>query len=60
MGKLFVISIAIAIGYTIGYRDARANPDHVLARAVQQIRTTFRATPSNDIDARMSKLEGKN
>ncbi len=60
MGKLFVLSVAIAIGYTIGYRDARANPDHIATRLVQVVRTTFHASPSNDIDARMSKLEGKN
>lgn len=60
MGKLFVLSVAIAVGYTIGYRDARANPDHIATRLVQIVRTTFRASPSNDIDARMSKLEAKN
>ena len=59
MGKMFVLGIAIAIGYSIGYRDARANSDHVLARAVEQVRVTFGAKPVNDIDDKMSKLEGK-
>lgn len=60
MGKAFVLGVAIAIGYTIGYRDARANSDHVVTRAVEQLRVTFGAKPTNDIDATMSRLEGKN
>ena len=60
MGKLFVMGVAIAIGYTIGFRDARANSDHIVTRAVEQVRVAFGAKPTNDIDDRMSKLEGKN
>jgi hypothetical protein len=60
MGKLFVLAVAIAVGYTLGYRDARNHTEHILARAVDQVRTTFGATPQNDIDAVMSKVEGKN
>lgn len=59
MGKLLVLSVAIVVGYTIGYRDARTNPDHIATRAVQMVRTMFGATPTNDIDAKMSRLEGK-
>jgi hypothetical protein len=59
MGKFFVLGIAIAIGYSIGYRDARVNSEHILTRAVQQVRTTFRASPTNDIDAVMTKVEGQ-
>ena len=59
MGKIFVLGIAIAIGYTIGYRDARAHPTHILGRAVEQVRQTFKAENGNDIDGRMEKLEGK-
>jgi hypothetical protein len=59
MGKFFVLAVALAIGYSLGYRDARANPDHVLHRAVQQVRTIFGAKPTNDIDAVMTKVEGK-
>jgi hypothetical protein len=59
MGKAFVLGVVMAIGYSIGFRDARANSDHVLTRAVEQIRVTFGAKPTNDIDAAMSRLEGK-
>jgi len=60
MGKLLVVGVAIAIGYSIGYRDARANSNHILSRAVQQVRTTFNAKPANDVDAVMTRIEGKN
>jgi hypothetical protein len=60
MGKVFVFGIAIAIGYLLGYSDARAHPNHVLGRVVQQIKVTFNAKPANDIDAVMTKVEGKN
>ena len=60
MGKGFVLGIAITIGYMIGYRDARAHPNHILRRVVEQIKVTFNAKPANDIDAVMTKVEGKN
>lgn len=60
MGKLFVLSIAIAVGYTLGYRDARAHSHDILTRAVTQIRTTFGGKELNNVDAVMSKIEDKN
>jgi hypothetical protein len=60
MGKALLLGVAIAVGYSIGYRDARVNTENILTRAVEQLRVTFGAKPTNDIDAVMSKLEGKN
>jgi hypothetical protein len=60
MGKLFVLAVAIAVGYAIGFRDARINSEHILTRAVDQVRELFGATPTNDVDAVMTKIEGKN
>lgn len=60
MGKLFVLGFAIAVGYAIGYRDARNHPNHIVTRAVEQVRVTFGGKPVNDIDAVMTKVEGKN
>jgi hypothetical protein len=60
MGKALLLGVAIAVGYSIGYRDARVNSEHILTRAVEQLKVTFGAKPTNDIDAVMSKLEGKN
>ena len=62
MGKFFVLGIAIAVGYAIGYRDARINTEHIVTRAVDQVRETFgaEAGSANDIDAVMKRVEGKN
>ena len=62
MGKFFVLSVAIAVGYAIGYRDARNNTEHIVTRAVDQVRETFGAESGsvNDIDAVMKRVEGKN
>ena len=60
MGKAFLLGVAIIIGYSIGYRDARVHPKNILARAVDQVKETFNAKPMNDVDAVMTKVEGKN
>ena len=62
MGKIFVLGVAIAAGYAIGYRDARSHSEHIVIRAVEQVRLTFGAESgsANDIDAVMKKVEGKN
>ena len=60
MGKAFVLGVAIAIGYAFGYSDARNHSDHIVTRAVEKVRTTFGRKGVNDIDAVMSKVEGKN
>lgn len=59
MGKVFVLGIAIAAGYFIGYRDARNHSEHIVTRTVEQIKTTFGRNAGNDVDAVMSKVEGK-
>jgi hypothetical protein len=59
MGKLFLLGIAIAFGYFIGYRDARAHSDHIVTRSIEEVRVFFGADGSrNDVDAVMNKLEG--
>jgi hypothetical protein len=61
MGKVFVLGFAIAVGYAIGYRDARNHSEHIVTRAVEQVSETFGGKKStNDIDAVMTKVEGKN
>ena len=59
MGRFLVLGVAIAVGYAIGFRDARKHPEHILSRAVAGVRTAFGATPTNDVDAIMTKVEGK-
>ena len=60
MGKFLVLGVAIAVGYSLGYRDARSHPKHIVARAVDQVRTVFHAENHNDVDAVMTRIEGKN
>ena len=61
MGKFLVLGVAIAVGYAIGFRDARKHPEHILSRAVDQVRETFGGGRTvNDVDAVMTKVEGKN
>jgi hypothetical protein len=60
MGRILVLGVAIAVGYTIGFRDARNHSEDILARAVQQVRVAFGGKPANDVDAVMRKVEGKN
>ena len=62
MGKVFVLGVAIAVGYAIGYRDARTHSQHIVTRTVELVRETFGADSrsANDIDAVMKKVEGKN
>ena len=62
MGKIFILGVAIAVGYAIGYRDARTHSEHIVTRAVDQVRETFgsKSASANDIDAVMKRVEGKN
>lgn len=60
MGKLFMLGIAIAAGYAFGFRDARQNSENIVARAVVQVRIAFGGRPANDVDAIMTRVEGKN
>ena len=60
-GKLFVLGVAVAAGYFLGYNDARKNPENIVSRSVQEVREFFGADKSrNDVDAIMNKVEGKN
>jgi hypothetical protein len=60
MGKFLLVGVAVVIGYSFGFRDARKHSENILVRAVDKISTAFGATPTNDIDAVMTKVEGKN
>ena len=60
MGKLFLVVAAIAVGYMLGFRDAQGHPDHILARTVHQLQKSFGGRDVNNVDAVMTKVEGKN
>ena len=61
MGKLFVLGVAVVVGYFLGYNDARKHSEHFVTRSVQEVREFFGGdTNRNDVDAVMNKIEGKN
>jgi hypothetical protein len=60
MGKYFVLGFAVAIGYAIGFRDARHHQEHIVSRAVEQVRGLFGDQRRNDFDGAMNRVEGKN
>ena len=61
MGKIFLLGVAVAVGYFTGYNDARKHSENIVTRSVQEVREFFGADKSrNDVDAIMSKVEGKN
>ncbi|MES2525083.1 MAG: hypothetical protein V4617_20460 [Gemmatimonadota bacterium] len=55
----FILVIGIAIGYSYGWKDAQANTKHVAERMVERIGGDNKQNFSGDIDASMSKGEGR-
>ena len=61
MGKIFLFAAALALGYSLGFKDARMHSENIVVRAVNQVGIAFGGNHStNDVDAVMSKVEGKN
>jgi hypothetical protein len=62
MKKLVVMFVAgIAIGYFYGFADAKAHPHNVVQRVVSRVGGSNRDLMSNDMDAKMERIErGKN
>jgi len=55
---IVLLAIGIAIGYFIGFGDAKKHADNVVQRMVTRIGMGAGAQ-GNDIDARMEKVGGK-
>ena len=60
MGKLFLLAAAIAVGYMLGFKDARTHKEHIVARAVHRVGGSIGGRDVNNVDAVMTKVEGKN
>ena len=60
MAGLDAHGAALILGYTLGFKDARTHSENILVRAVNEVRVAFGAKPANDVDAVMTKVEGKN
>ena len=57
MGKIVLVCLGIAFGYTVGFRDAEAHRKHVATRVVEGIRSVFHGRSGTDVDAMMTQLE---
>jgi hypothetical protein len=55
-GLLF-LGLGIAIGYFLGFDDARKNEQDLLHRAVERVRGAVDQRSANDVDAVMNRLE---
>lgn len=53
------LTLGIAIGYGYGWKDAQTNTKHVAERVVDRIGGDNKANFSGDIDANMTKNEGR-
>lgn len=54
---LLLVGLGIAIGYFLGFDDARRHEQNLLDRAVVWTRGAFGDHHPNDIDAAMSRVE---
>ncbi|HEX9564562.1 MAG TPA: hypothetical protein VF981_11350 [Gemmatimonadaceae bacterium] len=59
MGKVFLLVAGVALGYSVGFRDAAANRKHIASRVVEQLRSTFHGRSGTDVDSLMSRLEDR-
>jgi hypothetical protein len=56
---LFLLIVGIAIGYMIGFNDARTHDRHIVQRLVDRAGGSARSGVSNDIDARLEKAANR-
>jgi len=57
MGKVLLLAVGVAFGYSVGFRDAEAHRKHVATRVVEQLRSTFHGRSGTNVDSIMSRLE---
>lgn len=52
MKFVLVLSVGVAIGYGIGFRDAQANHRTIVARMIERVGGSNRENFDNDLDRR--------
>jgi hypothetical protein len=57
---LILLVIGVAVGYGLGFQDAKQNDENVVARLVSAVGGSSREKVRTDVDATMDKLEDKN
>ena len=54
---IFILLLGLAIGYSYGFKDARAHDQTVVTRMLDQVGGSTRGKVSNDVDSKMDKAE---
>ena len=57
MKTLVLLALGIAIGYSVGFSDARTHKDDIIHRLVLRVGGENREHMVNDVDATMDRLE---
>ncbi len=57
MRNVFILVIGLAIGYFVGYNDARKHTKHVVERTLDKIGVGARKNLNNSADSRLQGLE---
>lgn len=59
MKFLLVLSIGVAIGYAVGFRDAKVHGRSVVTRTVERIGGSNRENFDNDLDGRTEAVSAE-
>ena len=54
---LIVLIVGLAIGYTVGWKDAKTNDRHIAARVLDRAGGATRDKVRSDVDKKMEDLE---
>jgi hypothetical protein len=57
MKKILLLIAGIAIGYFVGFRDARTHDETIVARMVDRVGGDHRANVITDVDKQMTDAE---
>ncbi len=53
---VIILAVGIAIGYFVGFRDARVNQKNIVERVIDRVGGDARGGVSNDVDRQFEKL----
>jgi hypothetical protein len=59
MRYLLVLIIAISVGYTLGFQDAREHDKPIVVRIVEHIEDANRDKMGSDADKKLEEIERK-
>lgn len=53
---LLILVVGVAIGYSYGFKDARAHDQNILTRTIEKVGGSNRGKYNQDIDKTMDKV----